>query len=279
MLDQRIICHMIQRNVSAIVLLLFASFMVAQTAQRPVQTAQFPQIRIDFGEGVSLEDVWLEYSLSGPDAQHRDIGLSGPSRDFGHIPSGAPFYEIEASVDGYAVDRFKALVWAPGCKMQQFDIALGTSSVELPFACDKLESVTLVGRVRQVSWSVHSRVFVDYVGALGTFFAGPLKGSVQRIGGGIFVSIPEIATAEVGADGTFRIALPGFGAGPVASRVNNDAEFGFVLRETVLAPGHANYRQTNLEPALKDDLHGPMMGLRIATSYPSDVIFVPRKPN
>jgi hypothetical protein len=269
---ERIICPMIRCNVATILYpLLLITIAVAQT----VQSRQLPpKIKIVFAEGVPYGKIWLEYDLSGPGVQHRKVGLGGPSRAFGNVPSGAPFYEIEASVDGYAADRFKALVWAPGCKMKEFDIALSTSSVELPYACDKLKSVTLVGRVQQVDWGVQSVVSVQYVSPLGGFFS--VCKVACRVGNGIFISIPEIATADVGTDGTFEIKLPDFSDDPVTSRVSAGAAFEFVLNDTVLSPGHSNYRHISLEPEL-EDLHGPMAGLRIAQSYPSDLIFVPRR--
>lgn len=269
---QRIILLMIQRSVAAIAFLLFASCIVAQTALSP--TVQFPRLKITFGEGVPLKDVWLEYSLSGPGVQRREVGLGGPSRHFGHLPSGAQSYEIEASVDGYAVDQFKALVWAPGCKMKKFDITLSTSSVVVPYECDKTKNVTLFGRIQQVDWGIQSAISVEYVGPLGGFFS--VCKDLCRTGAGVFVSIPEIATAEVGADGTFKIELPDFGADAITSRVNSGSEFQFLLRDIALAPGYPNYRTIGLEPEL-EDLLGPRLGLKIATSYPSDLIFVPYK--
>jgi hypothetical protein len=271
---QRIILLMIQRTVAAFAFLLFASFLVAQTAQSP--TVQFPRLKITFGEGVPLKDVWLEYSLSGPGVQRREVGLGGPSQHFGHLPSGAQSYEIEASVDGYAVDQFKALVWAPGCKMKEFDITLSTSSVVLPYECDKTKSVTLFGRLQQVDWGIQSAISVEYVGPLGGFFS--VCKDVCRTGAGVFVSIPEIATAEVGTDGTFKIELPDFGADAITSRANGGGEFQFLLRDIALAPGYPNYRTIGLEPDLEEFL-GPRLGLKFAASYPSDLVFVPHKYN
>jgi hypothetical protein len=89
-------------------------------------------------------------------------------------------------------------------------------------------------------------------------------------------TILKVATAEVGADGTFKIELPDFGADPIASPVSN-TEFVFSLKDISLAPGHINYRQIALEPESNDfRSQTGLGGLRIAESYPSGLIFVAR---
>ena len=160
--------------------------------------------------------------------------------------------------------------------MKEFDIALSASSVVVPYGCDKTKSVTLLGRLQQVDWGIQAAISVDYIGPLGGFFS--VCKDICRTGAGVFMSIAEIATAEVGADGTFKIELPDFGADAITSRVKGGAELQFLLRDRALAPGYPNYRTTGLEPELEGFL-GPRLGLKFAASYPSDLIFVPHKYN
>ncbi len=214
-----------------------------------------PTIKLMFGEGVPYDRVWVGYGLFGPSGGRRFFNVPRPT--------GAPFYEIEALVDGNAVDRFKALVWAPGCKMKEFDVSIGTSNVVLDFTCNKLKGVTLVGRVQQVDLSGNSQtisIAYDTVGPC--IFLDTCKGAcfISCIG----PPISHIATANLQADGTFKIELPDFSADPVASRYR-DAHFEFSIGKGI-----------HLEPEAKE-FRSPSIGLIVASSYPDSLIFVPHK--
>jgi hypothetical protein len=239
---------------------LLAAFTVAQTAESPVQGGQLPpRVKVVFPEGVPYDKVWVGYGLFGPSGGRRYFDVPRPS--------GTPSYEVEAVVDGNAVNRFKALVWAPGCKMKEFDVSVGTSNVELAFACEALKTVTLVGRVQ----------LVDLGGKTGT-----ISVAYDSVGPCLFLStctdgcffdcmgpaIPKIATGQLKADGTFKIELPDFSADPIASGFR-DAGFDF------LAHGA---RWIHLEPEAKE-FRSSRIGLRVAPSYPSDLLFVPHQWN
>ena len=239
---------------------LFAAVMVAQTAQPPVQSERLPpRVKIVFAGGVPYDKAWVGYGLFGPSGGRRSFDVPKPS--------GTSSYEIEAVVDGNAVNRFKALVWAPGCKMKEFDVSVGTSNVELAFACEVLKTVTLVGRVQ----------LVDLGGKTGT-----ISVAYDSVGPCLFLStctdgcffdcmgpaIPKIATGQLKADGTFKIELPDFSADPIASGFR-DAGFDF------LAHGA---RWIHLEPEAKE-FRSSRIGLRVAPSYPSDLLFIPHQWN
>lgn len=222
---------MIHRRLTAFVYpCLFAAVMVAQTARSPVESEQLsPSVKIVFAGGVPYNKVWVGYGLFGPSGGRRSFNVPKPS--------GSSSYEIEAVVHGNTVNRFKALVWAPGCKMKEFDVSVGTSNVELPFACEALKTVTLVGRVQQV----------DLGGKLGTISvaydtAGPCLFLSTCTNGCFFdcvgPTIPKIATGQLKLDGTFEIELPDFSADQIASGFR-DAGFDFLVHGT---------RWTHLEP-------------------------------
>jgi hypothetical protein len=253
---------MVDRSVATIACpLLLAAVMVAQTAHSTVQNDQRPpRVRIVFAEGVPYEKVWVGYGLFGPSGGRRYWDVPRPS--------GAPFYEIEAVVDGNTVNRFKALVWAPGCKMKEFDVSLGISNVELAFSFEKLKSVTVVGRVRQVDQGGKSgTISVDYDTICPCMFLDTCTDNACIINC-IGPPIPDIATAKLEPDGSFQIELPDFSADPIASGYL-DAGFEF------FTPGRQG---THLEPESKD-FQSQSIDLRIAPSYPSNLIFVPRKRN
>lgn len=258
---------MIWRSLS----LLTAILMATPTVQLAPHPAQSPRVRIDFGNDVPYKQVWLEYGLYGQNGQKKGIGLGGPSLNFGHIPTGTQFWAIEASVDDEAVDRFKALVWAPGCKMKEFDVPVATVNVNLSYPCDELPKLTLVGRLQQVDRGIRSTVSAWYVtSAICPFFV-----VCKRESCGFScpaTSIPEIANAEVESDGTFRIEVPNFSADPIAS---SDAELDFSFDDIVLAPGSSNYRHIPLKPESKD-YRTDIGGLKVSSSYPGVLVFVPQ---
>lgn len=143
--------------------LFLAAFLSAQAAQLNPQATRFPHVRIDFANGIPYKQVWLEYGLYGKTGQRRGIGLDGPSSNFSHVPTGSPFWEIEASVDGRAADSFRAVVWAPGCKMLQFEVPVSSLGVNLSFRCEKLPQVILRGRLREIDRGIQSSVSVSFV--------------------------------------------------------------------------------------------------------------------
>jgi hypothetical protein len=250
---------MVRRCVNAFVYpLLLATAVAAQTAQSSSQTdRQLPKVRIVFADGVPYEKVWVGYGLFGPGGGRRSFDVPRPS--------GAPFYEVEPVVNGEAANRFKALVWAPGCKMKEFDVSLGTSNVELTFACEALKSVTLVGRVEQVDLGGKSgtiSVAYDTVGPC--LFLDTCTGGcpINCVG----PPMPGIATAKLEADGAFKIQLPDFSADAIASGYS-DAGFRFLVHGT---------QWVQMEPESKD-FQSPSRGLRIASSYPRGLVFLPKK--
>lgn len=258
---------MIWRSLS----LLAAVFMAAPTVQLASHPAPSPRVRIDFGNDVSHKKVWLEYGLYSQNGQNK-IGLGGPSSNFGLIPTGAPFWEIEASVDGEPADRFKALVWAPGCQMKEFDVPVGTSSLNLSFRCDKVPTHCLVGRLKEVDRGIRSEVSVWYTSlALCPFF---MVCKQEACGFScLATSIPEIANAEVESDGTFKIEVTDLSADPIAS---SDAELQLSFHDIVLAPGHPNYRYIPLEPE-SQDYRTESGGLKMLRSYSGLVVFVAKR--
>jgi hypothetical protein len=104
----------------------------------------------------------MTYALHGPTGGHGYAGVSGAS-------SASPF-EIPAMLQGKAVDRFKAVVWAPGCKMKEFDVAVGTSDINLQFVCDPLKTIPFSGRVKSVDNLGSATISADYMG-LGICFS------------------------------------------------------------------------------------------------------------
>lgn len=221
------------------------------TAAMLAQGTPAPKVRIVFPEGVHSEKASMTYALHGPTGGHGYAGMSGAF-------SASPF-EIPAMLQGKSVDRFRAVVWAPGCRMKEFDVAVGTADINLRFVCDPLKTISFSGRVKSVDNLGSATISADYMG-LGICFS--MAACKDRCGGSCLgPQIAGIASAKVAADGSFKMELPDFRDDPFVAD-DSTAEIEFRLN------GAPNV--SSLLPQLSQG-----QTLRVAASYPTEVIFVP----
>lgn len=186
------------------------------TAAISAQDSHAPKVRIVFPEGVQSKKASMTYGLHGPTGGHSYVGVSGAS--------GASPFEVAAMVQGKAVDRFRAVVWAPGCKMKEFDVAVGTADIELQFVCDPLKTIPFSGLVKSVDNLGSATISADYMGLGTCIWMAACKS--RCVGGCLGPQIVGIATAEVAADGTFKMELPDFSDDPfVADDLTAEIEF------------------------------------------------------
>lgn len=190
------------------------------------QNVQVPKVRIFFTDG-DFEKASMTYGLHEfTDGYYRHYGVS--------IAPGASFFEIAAvPPDGHLVDRFKALVWAPGCKMKQFDVTVGISDTDLQFACDALRRVPFIGRVKSGNQSGSATISAEYTSMATCLWMDACTNRCSFHCGG--PQIVYIATADVAADGTFQMELPDFSADPIASD-DPSAGLEFRFNYTLLKP-------------------------------------------
>src|SRR4051794_35839129 len=98
-------------------------------AATSAQDSHAPKVRIVFPEGLT-EKASMTYeridAVQGD--SHRYLGVSfHAEHSFVEVPT--------------TTERFRALVWAPGCKMKHFDVPVEKSDITLQFACDRLSTV------------------------------------------------------------------------------------------------------------------------------------------
>jgi hypothetical protein len=209
------------------------------------QATPVPKVRIAFPGGVRSEKVYVRYGLRKPRGSY--------SSQVARMPAGASSIEIPAPTD-----RFKALVWAPGCKMKEFDVPVENSDIELQFACDPLKTVTLRGRVKSVDIIGPMRLSVDYSGMIACLWRDDSKSEWLVSCSGL--DIAGIATAEVAPDGSFKIELPDFSNDPIVSYADRELDFWLsgIKGLPFLVPESS-----------------PTSTFKVAASYPTEVIFVP----
>jgi len=253
---------------------LLAIFALAQAPQPSApSTPTPPKIKIIFPRGTSLEKVWLEYELSGLTGRRSYGGLTGSKsvrispfdRDRAHFVATQffdPYYEIVALRDGQPVNRVKALAWIRGCQIVTFDSVVTTTDIVLPFTCIPQKTVPLVGRIQQVD-------FIDKPDNLRVAYQSTKFPSFLCEGFCVLegppLQIPEVASAKIAADGSFRANVPDFAEDPFFSG-DSSAEFQLSLTNSYERVG-----------PVTEDLRSKENGVRIASSYPSEVVFVPFK--
>jgi|HubBroStandDraft_4_1064222.scaffolds.fasta_scaffold03035_5 hypothetical protein len=219
------------------------------------QDSQVLKVRVIFPEGVT-DKASMTYGLHDaiPANSHRYLGVS--------LRAGHSFVEIPATTE-----RFRALVWAPGCRMKHFDVPVEKSDVELQFACEPLNTVPFYGRVKGVEIGDSANISVSYM-AVGTcmwldgWTAASKKMFCCSCGG---PQIWGIATAAVAADGAFKVELPDFGNDPIVSG-DSSAELEFRISGL-----KGNFI---LQPQPVKGIETKAVSIGVAPSYPAEVTFL-----
>ncbi len=236
----------------AILCLLFTVAGLAQT------TAQLPAVSVAFPTALSSVRVWIQYVLYGPFGAYGNTIVGKPGSQLLRIPAG---------VKGKPVGRVKMFAWAPGCKIESFDIPLRESSdVQESYACNPLPTVSLAGQVSSTHQHGKKRlqVSVDYLASWSCGFF--------ELADCMIFPIP-LGTAILDPQGMFQVELPDFSADPTSSEPNGGTELQLVLREV---------KTGNLIAFLEPDLETFRSSghrLKIASSYLEDMVFLVRKVN
>ena len=215
------------------------------------QVSQVPKIRIVFPEGHS-EKAWVTY------------GLHDPAKNNWHVNYGDSMQEGQTSFEIQAeTDRFKAVGWAPGCEMKQFNVTVEKSDVQLQFICDPLNTVLFHGRVEGIDVGNAVRISVAYqsIGILFWFY----EGNERWAGSSPAPGIHEIATAAIAPDGTFNLELPDFSSDSIAS---DDSSAELEFRISGLKDHYI------LRPQTHEGIETRAISIGVAPSYPAEITFL-----
>lgn len=216
------------------------------TAATLAQESPIPKVRIIF-PGVDRDRVYVHYGLRQPGGSY--------SQHVKILPVGVSSFELSVTTD-----RFKGLVWMPGCKLREFDLAVEAADIELPFVCDPLKTVTLHGRVKHVNSIGPMTLSVDYSGMIACFWV--IEDPTQKYSGSCSgLDIGGVASTQVAPDGYFQIELPDFINDPIASGAFHHLDFW--LKGIKEVPPFLLPEST------------PRNTFKFAASYPDEVIFVP----
>jgi hypothetical protein len=215
------------------------------------QATKVPKIRIVFPQSYAEKAASIAYGFHDPANDDWELfNRVSPQSDYS-------FPEIPARAD-----RLKALVWASGCQMKHFDVPVDKPDLELQFTCDPLKTVPFQGRVLGVKVGEGERISVAYVSLETLFWFYDWK---QSFGSSDAPEMPEIATAPVSPDGTFKMQLPDLSVDPIASR---ESWAWLEFRIT-----GAKHHQT-LRPQVAKGIGTRGGEIKVAPSYPVEVTFL-----
>jgi len=211
--------------------------------------------------GIPSENVYIGYVLAGRFGAHGDY-----VRPMAHADS----YSIPTSVEGEPVESIQMVAGAPGCETRTFAVKLRERTHnELRFECTTAPVVTLTGHIQPADLirGKPSEVVIWYLAEWECKFFGWADCMVPQF---------EVATAQPDANGFFEVELPDFSSDSIAGDGKRwgafTGEFRVVLRETRTWNPIASL-QTEL-----GELRTPGWGLKIMSTYPSDLVFVDETP-
>jgi len=229
-------------------------FLLMSACAAPPPAWRPPKVSIVLSADVPPDKVAIQYYLYG------SFGASGG----GASPEPTSrSVEILPSVKGKVADRLKLFVWAPGCQIATFDVAIQLSDLREFYSCSPQSTVRLVGKILD-SGLLHnkSEIAVYYLADWACDFFGLADCRVPQI---------LLGTVTPEMSGRFEMSLPDFGTDPTSSKPGG-ADFEVVLREATtwnliayLQPEEQKLRTT--------------AGLKPASSYPQPVVFVARRQN
>jgi len=222
-------------------------------------SAQAPQpagsaaayVAITLPVGVRSETLFMRYVLDD---------------DFGgwlEPHPGVSTYFISTKRHGTPANRFRALVYAPGCMLQTIDLpTAGAAAPRYSLVCQPLPNVTLNGTLinpdRLSGRDIN--IQVKYVARWAGRFLG--------LGDAFLTDIPLGGTQHASANGSFQLSLPDLSEDPLARTSDHPGELQLLGRD---ASGKI---VAQIVPAVQF-LRTRMGGLRIRKDYPVPVEFAP----
>jgi hypothetical protein len=239
------------RGLSVTPLLVLAACLAVAQEHRPSNG-----LTILLPPGVPSETVNITYALEDSFGSHGAQVRAKPNRTA---------YSLLFEVGMTEAARIRAVIWAPGCAVSTYDIAIpGPHPRPIAYQCVLLPATTLTGQIRSVSL-ISGRPYelaISYSASWQCQFFGWFDCMVPQL---------PIATVAPAADGTFRVELPDFSRDPVIAKFKDPngriGNFQLLLRD----PETLNHI-AELKPEA-DDLSVPGGGLKALSAYPPDIVF------
>jgi hypothetical protein len=213
-----------------------------------------PTVSIALPADVRSETVQIRYMLSGPFGGYSSYVDSKPD---------LRAYEINVTRDGKRANFIRVLIYASGCRFQNFVLAFSDNqNLKEEFVCVPLSTIKLKGQIpAEVLKNQNAEVVAMYTAFWAQEFFGIKDGFVTEV---------QVASAEPDNNGEFEMEIPDFAADPHTSCSEPLESLGLVLRDSRTL----NPIALNLEPELPE-FRTETSQLRIVPAYPNDMKFVP----
>ena len=240
------------------VLAVLASLLGVASSTRTISGIDAPTVTIVLPENLNSETVQISYHMIGPFGGYGSYEPAKP---------GVSFYKITTEVEGQAAQGIKIIIYASGCKMQKFDLALSSNSdLKQQFICEPLPATTLAGQVpADFTANGNAEIVVKYMAYWSHKFYGLADGVVPEF---------QIAIGKPERDGTFSITIPDFSADTDTSPAETPATLHLLIRDS----GTGNHMSHGLEPELSE-FRTETHELRIQATYPAGMRFFPGPGN
>ena len=176
---------------------------------------------------------------------------------------GVSSYVISTMAGERAATGIKALLYAPGCALQTLDLPLsGSDSPQYAFICKPIPAVSISGKVAHPDrlYSRGATVQARYIARWAAGFLGVDDSFVPVI--------PVGEAPNLSADGGFQISFPDFSA--PGGTVDRSGEFQIWAKDKV-----SDNLMALLIPEGHQSITTRMGGLKISSTYPTDMIFAP----
>jgi hypothetical protein len=177
--------------------------------------------------------------------------------------AGVSSYFISTSRQGTPANRFRALIYAPGCMLETIDLPVSSSAApRYSFVCQPLRNVALTGTLIKPDrfYGQEINVQVKYVARWAQGFLGL---------DGINTDIPLGGMQRASANGAFPLSVPDLSEDPLASTADHPGEFQFLARDPASGKIIAQIIPT------AQFLRTRMGGLQIRKQYPEPLEFAP----
>jgi len=217
--------------------------------------ASSPSVSVVLPVNLDSEAVQISYFMVGPFG-----GYGGYTKQDPSVRS----YEIAASVEGRAATQIKIIVYASGCEIRTFVLAVQQDSkLKEEFQCQAVPAVRLSGQVvpSELVRDRNTELVITYMAFWAHEFFGITDGPVTEF---------RLAILSPDEHGMFQVDLPDFSADDPTISSRENATFHLMLRDVKTW----NHIASNLEPDLID-FRSMDHGLIIRPSYPSHLNFSP----
>jgi hypothetical protein len=210
------------------------------------------RVEIRLPSSVASGSMFVRYKLSG---QEFDRWFQPP-------PAVSSF-AIDTIAEGHPASGIKAVLYAPGCAIQTFDLPLSQAAPPVySFQCILLRSVAIEGVLTRTD-----RLYGHAVKLQAKYLARSAQ-SFLGLHDGLVWSIPIGETASVLPDRRFRLEIPDLSQDPTAGAPGHPGEIQIWALDAATGATVAKLMAPQLHA-----IRTRMGGLEIRSGYPPDLAF------